>query len=184
MTERDHPSEWKQGDRVILDASGWAEKTGTTAILSVRDGGRWIATWNESVSVAIEDLGPRSASLFEPRKRLREYTDLADGDVVVIAGVDWEVEQNRHLAKLVRGALSVSALGDAFRDMFVDEVRRKPRMKKRRVYEEVLNAKCIAVDDIIVCDGEEVVAGYKDLNLPANSNRTVYRLIEETEVPR
>jgi hypothetical protein len=70
--------------------------------------------------------------------------------------------------------------GSAFADMLVDEVRRKPRTKKRRVYEEVEDDSHKTGDLIVTKKGYCTAHS----NVPRDDDETIYRLIEETEVPR
>lgn len=116
----------------------------------------------------------------DTRKRLREYTDLADGDAVVIAGVPLKVNG---------GVLEQDGCEPewhVYSEMIVDEVRRKPRMKKRRVYEEV-DAKDAREGDLLEHDRDpRVRARLSDWDGDPSDleGATVLRLVEETEVPR
>lgn len=140
---------------------------------------------------------PMDLTLVEPapppdtRKRLREYTDLCDGDVAVIAGVPFTRcafgGGERLSYETEQGAVrEVSQRDDVLSGMLVDEVRRKPRTKKRRVYEEVVDPTEVRTGDIHCFDGaENFVRRDEELKVMSCAmTRTVYRLVEETEVPR
>ena len=111
--------------------------------------------WDPSLEIWIKDKIALVEEA-EPRKRLREYTDLCDGDVVVIAGVPFMVDGDA----LIAGEQYIWTTQMPWAAMLVDEVRRKPRTKKRFVVEECEEHTGVMVHGVQV------------------------KVVEETEVPR
>lgn len=189
---------FKVGDRVKLTGEAWKDnepemyrrvvevtrhhENGNPAFIF--DGVEWY--------IYCDEHGDWSATLVEPaapapdtRKRLREYTDLADGDVVVIAGVAltarapvppdairvWNDERT-NAYPVTNGALA---------DMLVDEVHRKPKTRRRLLFDEVVDAKEAGHGDIVMDKH-----GHRSIlcDQPVEEGEVVFRLVEETEVPR
>ena len=142
---------------------------------------RGARVWDPSLEIWITDkIALEEAA--EPRKRLREYTDLADGDVVVIAGVDWTYKRTEADGGMISsGGCTYGYCIGPLAALLVDEVRRKPRTKKRRVYEEVDVADAKA-GDFLIDEQSGFHIHYTGGKCPGVV--TFYRLVEETEVPR
>lgn len=174
---------FKIGDMARLTGSGWPRYgLPVGSILPIEDikEGHAVVHGANGDELFITDNVHWSAEPAPPppatRKRLREYTDLCDGDVAVIAGVPFTVDGDA----LIADEKYIWTTQMPWAAMLVDEVRRKPR--KRRVLEEI-DAKDVRAGDIIVYEDGRMVL---DAEVGRSMYRvaTVYRLVEETEVPR
>jgi hypothetical protein len=180
-------TKFKVGDRVRLTGDAWRNHglIGEVHVVENIVGGlAHIAAFGRGFAI-YRDAMDYSATLVEhappppdTRKRLREYTDIENGDTVVIGGVALTMTGGY----LTNEKGSQMSTGYAIiQDMLVDEVRRKPRTKKRRVYEEV-DVKSALRGDIVVTSNGDRYTYYSSGDVA--DGEYVLRLVEETEVPR